>query len=142
MSLLVSAVYRLNLILSLFSIFVQEFFFHFHFKKRIDVFKSCQSFVCLWFFFYMLSGCKSRVDDDASGFNRSMVRMFVNGVAASVMLTLFRPPFPLCSALIRAKSTFELTCAVCNDHKQIHAHTKQLGNFFFINEILILKMKL
>lgn len=59
----------------------------------------------------MLSGCKSRADDDASGFNKSMVRMvFVNGVEASDMLIVFRlVPVPLLSVFIRAKSTFELT---------------------------------
>lgn len=58
----------------------------------------------------MLSGCKSRADDDASGFNKSMVRMVVvNGVEASDMLIVFRLPVPLLSVFIRAKSTFELT---------------------------------
>lgn len=59
---------------------------------------------------YMLSGCRSRVDDDASGFNKSMVRMLANGVDASLMLIVFRHTFAPLSVFIRAKSTFELTC--------------------------------
>lgn len=75
----------------------------------------------------MLSGCKSRVDDDASGFNRSMVRIFVNGVAASLMLTLCRPTFPLCSALIRAKSTFELTYNTIQPFINVHQKEFKTG---------------
>lgn len=60
----------------------------------------------------MFSGCKSRVDDDGSGFSRSMVRMFASGVDASDMLidVVFRLLFAVQSVFIRAKSTFELTC--------------------------------
>lgn len=57
----------------------------------------------------MLSGCNSLVDDDASGFNKSIVRIFVNGVDASDMLIEFRLPILAFSLLYRAKSTFELT---------------------------------
>lgn len=77
--------------------------FHLLFIPKIDVYLTGR---CLA---YVLSGCKSRVDDDASGFNRSMVRMFVNGVASDMLLRPpLPPPFPL-SAPIRAKSIFELT---------------------------------
>lgn len=59
-----------------------------------------------------------------------MVRIFVNGVDASDIPIVFRPPFPELSVFIRAKSTFELTCIVItNEMKKKNQNTLAIRIF-------------
>lgn len=106
--------------------------FHLLFIPKIDVYLTGR---CLA---YVLSGCKSRVDDDASGFNRSMVRMFVNGVASDMLLRPppppLPPPFPL-SVPIRAKSIFELT------YGNSFGMGKFIWNYYFLNSNIFMSSK-